>query len=259
MGRIITKEEFAEATQLQQFSPPRLLADGKTVVKMGEYTRETETKTMEFVRRNTTIPVPEVYNVYKDESTGFVCIVMEFVPGTRLDEAWPSLSEGDKKSVIQQLRGYFDQLRQIKGSFIGGIDGSGCDEQLFPDDSSFWGPYKDEGEFNQALVGAWSANYADDPFIRLLSQMQASIMKDHDIVMTHNDFAPRNILFDGLKVVAIVDWQRSGFYPEYWEYCKALWRPDWDSEWINEGLVEGALDQYLKEAAVILHTSYRIW
>ncbi len=35
--------------------------------------------------------------------------------------------------------------------------------------------------------------------------------------------------------------------------------PEWDSQWIKDGLVERVLDPYLKEAAVILHTLYRIW
>ena len=45
--RVITKEEeLANITQLQPFSPARLLPDGKTVVKMGASTRETEVKTV---------------------------------------------------------------------------------------------------------------------------------------------------------------------------------------------------------------------
>ena len=259
MTRVITKEELAQATQLQPFSPARLLPDGKTVIKMGGSIHEREAETMKFIRQNTTIPVPEVLNVYRYEETGFVCIVMRFVQGKRLNEVWTTLHEDEKKSIARQLRGYFDELRKIKGIFIGGIDGSDCDDQLFPDDVDGWGPYKDESEFNMALVNVWSANYPDDPFIQLLCQMHSAIMKDHEIVFTHNDFAPRNILVEGSKVVAVLDWQRSGFYPEYWEYCKALWRPEWDSAWIKEGLVEKVLDQYLKEAAVILHTSYRIW
>ena len=82
---------------------------------------------MKFIRQNTTIPVREVSNVYRDEETGFVCIVMGFVQGKRLDEVWTTLHEDEKESIIQQLRGYFDELRKIKGTFIGSIDGSDCD------------------------------------------------------------------------------------------------------------------------------------
>ena len=108
---------------------------------------------------------------------------------------------------------FFNELRQSKGSFTGGIDNSLCDDQLFPDDGDGWGPCKDEDEFTQALVNAWSTNYPDDPFIRLVCQIQLSVMEDHGKHMTHNDFAPGNILVEGSRVVAILDWQQSGFYP----------------------------------------------
>lgn len=53
-------------------------------------------------------------------------------------------------------------------------------------------------------------------------------MVDRTIVMTHNDLDPRNILIQGSWVVALLDWELSGYYPEYWEYCKATKRPDRD-------------------------------
>jgi hypothetical protein len=30
----------------------------------------------------------------------------------------------------------------------------------------------------------------------------------------------------------------AGFYPEYWEYVKALYMPAWESEWIKDRAVE---------------------
>lgn len=80
-------------------------------------------------------------------------------------------------------------------------------------------------------------------------------MKDHDIILTHNDFALRSVLVRGSKVAAILGWEFSGVFPDYWEYCKALWRPGWDAGWVKDGLVERVLDPYLQEVAVILTTS----
>ncbi len=97
------------------------------------------------------------------------------------------------------------------------------------------------------------------PLCDCSARIQLGVMQGHEIVMTHNDFAPSNIIVQGSKVVAILDWEFSGFYPEYWEYCKALWRPQWDSSWIKDGIVDRVLDQYLNEVAVILNTSYVIW
>lgn len=258
MARIVTKDELAQSTELQRFSCARLLPDGKTVVKTGSIVRMAEADTMRLVRQKTSIPVPEVYNAYRNEETSHVCIVMEFVEGKQLGQAWPELSKKEKESIIQQLAGYFKELRQIKGTIIGGVDGSPLDEQLFPDISGVYGPYKTEDDFNKGLVDAWTAEYPDDPFIRMLCKMQLGI-NGHDFVLTHNDVAVRNILVQGSKVTAIVDWARSGFYPEYWEFFKAHWRPEWGSAWMNEGLMEAVLDPYLYEAAVLLHTSYRIW
>lgn len=50
------------------------------------------------------------------------------------------------------------------------------------------------------------------------------IIKEVPIVFTHNDLCPPNILLSpgpSPRVVAILDWGQSGWYPSYWEYCKA--------------------------------------
>lgn len=44
------------------------------------------------------------------------------------------------------------------------------------------------------------------------------------IVFTHNDFLPPNIMISAgpnPKVTALLDWTQAGWYPAYWEYCKA--------------------------------------
>jgi hypothetical protein len=33
---------------------------------------------------------------------------MEYIQGTNLSDAWTTLAEDEKESVVQQLRGYFD-------------------------------------------------------------------------------------------------------------------------------------------------------
>lgn len=51
------------------------------------------------------------------------------------------------------------------------------------------------------------------------------------MVFTHADLNPRNILVDRViqsdgsrswEVTGIVDWETSGYYPEYWDYTKAM-------------------------------------
>lgn len=45
-------------------------------------------------------------------------------------------------------------------------------------------------------------------------------------MFTHNDLVAPNILLSpgpDPKVAAIIDWNQSGWYPAYWEVCKARW------------------------------------
>lgn len=66
--------------------------------------------------------------------------------------------------------------------------------------------------------------------------------EDHKVVITHGDLRLRNIMvtWNGLlstdygsdqvstssnsdiRITAIIDWEMYGYYPEYWEYIKAL-------------------------------------
>jgi hypothetical protein len=44
---------------------------------------------------------------------------------------------------------------------------------------------------------------------------------ERQIVLTHGDLLLRNILVRDAKVLAILDWEMAGYFPEYWEYVKS--------------------------------------
>lgn len=67
------------------------------------------------------------------------------------------------------------------------------------------------------------------------------------IVFTHNDFVPPNILLSSgpdPKVAAIIDWGQAGWYPAYWEYCKAR-RVRVDPEYFDDSVQEEWHKKYL--------------
>lgn len=41
-------------------------------------------------------------------------------------------------------------------------------------------------------------------------------------VLTHGDLSPRNILVRGSTIIGIIDWELSGFFPEYVEHATAV-------------------------------------
>ncbi len=146
------------------------------------------------------------------------------------------------------------QLRRFKGSFIGCIDGTSCQDQFFYSEEEEYGPYQTEDEFNQGIVDLMRKQ-GPHAFIEWRCDAWRDVMKDHDVILTHNDFDPRNILVQGAKVVAILDWEFSGFYPEYWEYCKAVSCPDWEHPWNRSRAIDQIIQPYYKEISVFWNSS----
>jgi aminoglycoside phosphotransferase len=63
-----------------------------------------------------------------------------------------------------------------------------------------------------------------DAVHKLYSTCGIDIDDNTPAVFTHNDLCPPNILLprgSNPKVVGIIDFGQSGWYPSYWEYCKA--------------------------------------
>jgi hypothetical protein len=213
---------------------------------------------MKFVRDNTTIPVPELYSCYKDDITGHVQIVTEYVEGEKLEKMWPIYTDSEKESVVTQLREYFCELRQVKGTFIGCADNTPCENPLFDDELGVYGPYKNEHEFNRGMITALK-RAQEGPWVDLVCNMIKEHLTGNLIVLTHSDFAPKNILVKDVKAVAILDWEVSGYYPAYWEYVKVLRRPDWESQWSKDKAVERILQSFLKELSIMWNIRDIMW
>lgn len=80
------------------------------------------------------------------------------------------------------------------------------------------GPFDTEQEFNEFILRDMVSIAPD----LLRHYAKFALMDDHEIVFTHSDLAPRNILVKGGRVAAIIDWEYAGWYPAHWEYCQAL-------------------------------------
>ncbi|KUI63527.1 hypothetical protein VM1G_10251 [Cytospora mali] len=203
------------------------------------------------------VPVPRVLKTIipqsDGEGAGYGIIFMQYIEGTTLEEFWPTSSDEDKARILGQLREYMNQLRGIEGTFIGSVDGSVCNDQLFANREHSYGPYKDEVDFRAGIAESLRSCEAN-AFTEVVVGMVNAMPKSGRSVFTHGDLVPRNILVRDGNVVGFVDWEMAGFYPEYWEYAKAHFFVDYDHPWHEERAVEEVLKPYPLELAALLHT-----
>lgn len=148
-----------------------------------------------------------------------------------------TLSDDDRRTILSQLRNFAEQLRAVPPpqsqricSIIGGpvFDHRICT-------SGPYGPYDDEAQMNiqiRRLTLEECQRYLSAEENDLLSRADAI---RHSLRFTHGDIAPRNIMVREGKISALIDWECAGWFPEHWEYLKALYAaPSWDRipQWI---------------------------
>jgi hypothetical protein len=127
--REVSLAELANAHRFGRFCPVYKV-DDKTIVKTGKSVRLAEAEAMNYLRQNTSIPVPELFNAYRDETSGHVRILMEFIEGDKLEDVWDTFDSTQRHEVIVQLKDYFTELRQLKGTFVGSVDGTACEDPI---------------------------------------------------------------------------------------------------------------------------------
>jgi aminoglycoside phosphotransferase (APT) family kinase protein len=175
-----------------------------------------EFNALQMVRQYTSIPAPEALDVIPENDRSYLLITR--VPGVPLWRCQNILSDSDCDAIVTQLQDYVSQLRDIPKTInptmaICNTVGGAIQEHRIRGATPI-GPFADEAAFSQWL------RFSDEPSRR-----------GHKTVFTHADLNPRNILVDqfvwpdgtsGWRVTGIVDWETAGYYPEYWDYTKAL-------------------------------------
>ena len=171
---------------------------------------------LEFVRQNTTIPVPRIHQA----PCGWP--VMDFIEGEMLCLCWDRLSPLMQFRVACTMRLYVKQLRGIKRDTVGRLK-SGRVGGLICE----WGeydPFETAGHFARfceyITFSFWRAKRVPvaPGGIRL---MRPQI--DWTPVFTHGDLNSSNILLDRRGTLWILDWGTAGFYPRSMEsFCTSV-------------------------------------
>ncbi|KAH7127247.1 hypothetical protein B0J11DRAFT_558598 [Dendryphion nanum] len=227
------------------------------VVKYGLQVDLLEGETMHFLLTTTSI-----LNTKRDY------ITMEHIHSVTFEKAWPELSEMEKEAITFQLRLVVQKINLL--SSPDGFCSHGCRALT---DGIFWtsegkaawaGPFEFEQDFNNATITIYlqqgfsrrKADYYRQIFDALFNEQKPSF--------THGDFQRENILIkkgsDGVlePEIVIIDWEFSGWYPNYREYCKAIyacgrWSDNW-GDWLHR-----ILEPSFAECGWVLAILREIW
>ena len=199
----------------QQFATQILLLDDGKIAKIGLYLDRREAENLRFIRKHTTIPVPEVFDSY-DTDDGGHCIVMARVPGINLQQAGPDLSDESKSRILTELIGYIHQLRRLQGTSVSSASGSPTGMYVFGSDLKE--VLTSPAQFHDFITSKVYAQINKD----YVSFLRSQFNDNSRLLFMHADLVDRNIIVENGKISGIVDWEWAGYYPEHWDFVKFM-------------------------------------
>jgi hypothetical protein len=103
--------------------------------------------------------------MYRDPGTHETFLIMQRIPGERLETIWPSLNESEKDDIVGKLRETSESLHTVpcpKPDYYGGLDGGHLRHDFFlhnqdPDGPSGLGPFYGEESFVAGMIDSYRA------------------------------------------------------------------------------------------------------
>ncbi|GAQ10346.1 hypothetical protein ALT_7667 [Aspergillus lentulus] len=193
--------------------PPVIIPSLGLVVKYGADVTIVEAQTQIMLREQlqNRVPVPEIFGWAQDAEQTF--LYMSFIEGEMLMERWGGLNKDERRAICEELGRFVKMIRSLEqdrhAPYIGSLGRQPLNDIFLKD-------YPD-------LAGPFQGTTAIEQFHNTCG---INISSEVPIVFTHNDLLPPNIIISpgrDPKVAAIIDWGQAGWYPAYWEYCKARW------------------------------------
>ncbi|KAK4242240.1 hypothetical protein C8A03DRAFT_40369 [Achaetomium macrosporum] len=176
---------------------------------------ENEYRALDLMRRDGHIPVPRPLDLACDDKGSY--LLTSALPGRHIGVYIDTMTDEEVSYFIQGLRKWVEHIRSIPKTVapeyqITDVSGKGChDARILMaqnyDGTDYFGPFKDEVELNNQL--------------RCGALPDVVHRAGHKIVFTHGDINMRNIMVKDGKLSGIIDWENSGWYPD-WRWVKIV-------------------------------------
>ena len=175
------------------------------------------------------IPVPDIYGSSYRYAKGIPAygeLTMELIPGRTLKSAWADSSNSCKDRVCQYILHLVAQIRTIPRPHDLGpklyrtVDGSPSRDPLLAASGDVpLCDFDDETLRKRIYTGYVASNglsYRDEDIRDIFPRSYTS-------VFTHGDIGARNIIVDESgHITALLDWESSGWFPDYWEFAQMM-------------------------------------
>ena len=174
---------------------------------------ENEVTVINFLRKNTTIPLPVIVDYdFSDSRIGYEYIFMEKVPGKPLGKVWEKLSKKDKKIILKQIAGIFAQLKKFSFSKIGSFKKG---MKLGPLMDPHEGPFENFKDYMAACINyripEIRKNKRFKKYAPQIGEFVEKVVKKYDkkikYYLTHGDIFINNVMVKENKITALLDFE----------------------------------------------------
>lgn len=222
----------------QPFSTVTLMLPD-TVIKWGQKVRPLEEASMRLVEKHApSIPTPKLkHAVYKYTSDGdafYGELFMSYIPGKTLESAWAGFDDTTKGRICQDIWDMVSTIRKIpRPAHLAGdngenahlyctANGSPSRNPLLGDDNDVTPVFLDDQTLRDRIYARYEAHnglsYRDSA-----EYLPERLPRSDTAVFSHGDIAPRNIIVDDDgRILALLDWESSGWFPDWWEYAQMM-------------------------------------
>ncbi|KAI5858267.1 phosphotransferase enzyme family protein [Durotheca rogersii] len=155
---------------------------------------------------------------------------MELVQGVTLEDRWVTLDRTGLRHAPDD------------GFFLGHVNREPLGDIVFTNENRPpAGPFQSVAEFHDWLSlqtgTGLEAHWPGKQPWEIPDPYRDGLPDNAAVVFTHADLHPSNIIVSRCspcKIAALIDWRQSGWYPEYWECCKAFYTAEVRGEWMEK-------------------------
>lgn len=194
------------------------LRPGVLLKLLGDCPTEAEAHHFAF---NAGLPVPRLLRPLPNEpreNIWYLC--MEECQGSSLDKVIGTMTPPQLDDIARQLQSVLRRIRSVNSPldkpFLGSVSGGPYHNLLFREPAAPTRAFDNIDEFIENFREVYEFFCSPGYTEKIKTRLPASA----NVVFTHGDLLPKNIMVKGSRITGIIDWATAGFYPDYWEYAR---------------------------------------